>query len=105
MASHDLRTGADAVLEIRDLGAGMEPVELRRAFEPFERGNAPRNVTGAGLGLFIAREIVAAHGGRLSVESRRGVGSTFRVELPIGSARAAQAPAARLASAVAFVMR
>jgi signal transduction histidine kinase len=51
-------------------------------FERFQRAASPQNFGGLGLGLFIARQIVEAHGGRIRVQSTPGTGSTFTVELP-----------------------
>jgi len=53
-------------------------------FEPFRRTGAAReSYPGVGLGLFVVRRIVQAHGGRIEVDSARGRGSTFRVRLPL----------------------
>ena len=72
--------GDDVVIAVRDNGAGI-PLELRdRIFEPFYTTRAVG--MGAGLGLATARDVVMAHGGRLTVESELGVGSTFFVTLP-----------------------
>ncbi len=70
------------VIEIRDTGEGIPPAELPYIFEKYYQAGQHAGRVGAGLGLAIAREIVEAHGGLISVESRRGMGSTFRVELP-----------------------
>jgi len=83
--------GPDGVaLSVTDVGRGMTPEELGRVFEPFQRvGAAQGTIPGTGLGLFVARRIVEAHGGRITVESEPGRGSTFRVHLPAGEGEAA----------------
>jgi signal transduction histidine kinase len=72
-----------AELRVADRGIGIAEAELSRIFERFERAVPERHDGGLGLGLWIARKIVEAHGGRISVESRQGEGSTFTVTLPI----------------------
>lgn len=69
-------------LVVRDAGPGIDPTELPRLFQRFFRGRRDRQVGGIGLGLYVTRALVEAHGGRISVESRPGEGSAFRVELP-----------------------
>jgi signal transduction histidine kinase len=71
-----------ARLVVRDQGVGIAPADQRRIFERFERAAVRPEVWGLGLGLWIAREVVEAHGGTISVESEVGRGSTFTVELP-----------------------
>ena len=71
-----------ARLTVRDHGIGIDPVDLGRVFGRFERAVSARNYGGLGLGLFISREIVVAHGGRIEVESHSKEGSTFTVTLP-----------------------
>lgn len=79
------RAGAGALVSIRDSGIGIPREELSRVFERFyqvDKARGPQR--GTGLGLAIAREIVEAHGGRITVESRgRGKGAEFRVWLPV----------------------
>jgi two-component system, NtrC family, sensor histidine kinase KinB len=67
-----------------DKGAGIPADELSRLFQRFTRGRAgPKaDVAGLGLGLYIARLIVEAHGGRLWAESELDKGSTFSFSLP-----------------------
>ncbi len=69
-------------IEVRDAGIGIPPADQPRIFDRFFRGAPASNLPGLGLGLWIAREIVTAHGGTISVESAVGQGSTFRLELP-----------------------
>jgi signal transduction histidine kinase len=76
--------GTDACVTIRDDGPGIPPENLGRIFEPFFTTKAVGS--GTGLGLAIAHGIVAAHGGRIDVESAPGAGATFRVILPATSA-------------------
>jgi two-component system, OmpR family, sensor histidine kinase MtrB len=77
------REGEEAVLTVVDRGIGISNEELRMLFAPFRRtGRAREKAPGVGLGLSVARRIVEAHGGRIEVESRPSVGSTFRVRLP-----------------------
>jgi heavy metal sensor kinase len=80
------RDGGDAVVAVSDTGVGMNPEDAERIFEPFVRLDAARTAeaAGAGLGLSIVHSIVAAHAGRLSVQTAPGVGSTFAVRLPLG---------------------
>jgi PAS domain S-box-containing protein len=68
-------------IEIADTGSGIDPGDISRIFRPFEQ--ASRGKAGLGLGLSISRNLVEAHGGKLSAESRgEGEGSVFRIELP-----------------------
>jgi PAS domain S-box-containing protein len=71
-----------ARLSITDRGCGIAPADHERIFGRFERAASPGAADGAGLGLYIARQIVEAHGGRILVTSSVGNGSTFTVELP-----------------------
>lgn len=71
-----------AVVEISDRGVGIHPRDHHRIFERFYR-TAGSQRPGFGLGLPIVRELMTAHGGRVDVESTPGVGSTFRVWLPL----------------------
>lgn len=73
------REGGEIVLEIADTGVGIPPSEVRRIFEPFYTTKE----SGTGLGLPVCRRIVEAHGGRVTLETRPGAGTTFRVHLPI----------------------
>jgi PAS domain S-box-containing protein len=75
-------SGEAAVLRVRDHGIGIAPESLATIFERFERGANSGTVQGLGLGLWIARKMVEAHGGTIGVESRLGEGSTFTVTLP-----------------------
>jgi PAS domain S-box-containing protein len=68
-------------VSIRDHGVGISPEDQERIFERFERLISVRHFGGFGLGLWIVRQIVEAHGGRVRVDSVLGEGSTFTVEL------------------------
>jgi two-component system sensor histidine kinase SenX3 len=72
-------------ISVQDRGGGIPAQEQSRIFQPFYRTRAAREaqVKGSGLGLSLAAEIVSAHGGRLSVQSKLGEGSCFNLELPI----------------------
>ena len=78
------RSGPDAVIRVIDSGAGIPAVELPKIFERFYRVDASRSraTGGAGLGLPIVRQLVAAHGGRVWAESEAGKGSKFIVQFP-----------------------
>ena len=69
-------------LTVRDYGIGIAPEDVQRIFGRFERAVSTRHFGGLGLGLFLSREIVDAHGGAIQVESSPGEGSTFAVRLP-----------------------
>lgn len=76
------RDTSHALLEVSDQGIGVSDEDMHRIFGKFERA-VPSHYGGLGLGLFIARQIVEAHNGRVEVLSTAGVGSTFRVRLPL----------------------
>lgn len=76
------RSPTTALLEVTDQGIGVADADIHRIFGKFERA-VPSHYGGLGLGLFIARQIVEAHNGRVEVTSTPGVGSTFRVMLPL----------------------
>jgi PAS domain S-box-containing protein len=80
LLSHD---GSDVVLAVTDVGIGIGPESLARLFERYYRtpGGKAR-ASGLGLGLYIARLIVQAHGGRIDVSSELGKGSTFSMTVP-----------------------
>ncbi|KAI2683786.1 hybrid sensor histidine kinase/response regulator [Pseudomonas sp. TNT3] len=72
-----------ARVEVRDQGIGIGEENQKRIFQQFERVTAKHAVAGLGLGLFISEQIVTAHGGTITVESRIGEGALFRVCLPL----------------------
>jgi signal transduction histidine kinase len=82
---------AGVAISIRDHGVGISPNDQERIFERFERLISVRHFGGFGLGLWIVRQIVEAHGGRVRVDSAPGEGSTFTIEL----LRSTPRPAAR----------
>jgi PAS domain S-box-containing protein len=75
-------TEGRATLAVRDQGVGIAPEMQEQIFQPFERAVSSRHYGGLGLGLHIVRTIVEGLGGTVRVESKRGAGSTFTVELP-----------------------
>jgi PAS domain S-box-containing protein len=75
--------GAHVRISVRDQGIGISPQDHDRIFERFERAVTARHYSGLGLGLWITREIVTAHGGSISVVSQPGAGSTFTVDVPL----------------------
>ncbi|HVK76762.1 MAG TPA: HAMP domain-containing sensor histidine kinase, partial [Kofleriaceae bacterium] len=75
------RTGPDLHLWVADAGPGIAADHLETIFDRFQQIERADH-TGLGLGLYISRRIVAAHGGRIWAESQPGVGSTFHVVLP-----------------------
>ncbi len=77
------RSGSDALLRVRDSGAGIPPDELPHIWDRLFRGDASRSARGLGLGLSFVKAIVEAHGGRVSAASEPGRGSTFEVRLSV----------------------
>lgn len=75
-------TDSSALLSVTDQGVGIPADQLTQLFQPFARLGRDREATGTGLGLYITKGIVEAHGGRIWVQSTVGQGSTFFVELP-----------------------
>jgi len=72
-----------AVLTVENEGPGISPAEITRLFEPYQRGSSSSSNHGSmGLGLYIAREVIAAHGGTIEVESSPGGPTRFTVRLP-----------------------
>jgi two-component system, LuxR family, sensor kinase FixL len=82
--------GGHARLTVADQGIGIAPEHHRRVFGRFERAVPAQHFGGLGLGLYIAREIVEAHGGTIQLTSSPGSGSTFTVEIPRQPSLAAQ---------------
>jgi signal transduction histidine kinase len=75
-------SGPVARLWVRDSGPGISPADRERIFDRFGRAADGSRGEGSGLGLAIVRAIAGAHGGRVLLDSRVGVGSTFTLELP-----------------------
>lgn len=72
-----------AILSVKDQGRGISEEDQKRIFERFERAMTSNVVSGLGLGLFISKEIIGMHDGKISVESEIGLGSTFTIKLPL----------------------
>lgn len=81
------RVGSNLMLSVSDTGAGIPAADLPYIFDRFYRvgkraGDGDQHSDGSGLGLAIVKSIVDRHGGRITVESRPGAGTTFRITLP-----------------------
>jgi signal transduction histidine kinase len=85
--------GGEVLISVRDEGPGIAPEDLPYIFDRFYRSDSVRGSEGLGLGLYICRKLVDAHGGRIWVESSRGGGSEFLVALPVAAQAAHTAPA------------
>jgi signal transduction histidine kinase len=84
--------GGEVHITVRDEGPGIAPEDLPHVFDRFYRSASVRGTEGLGLGLYICRKLVDAHGGRIWVESRAGVGSEFHLTLPAADLVRAAAP-------------
>jgi len=77
------RRDGKLTISVVDQGAGINSEDRKHLFERFYRTATGRKAGGLGLGLFIVKQIVEAHGGQLRVDSEVGKGSTFSIEIPI----------------------
>ncbi|AVH73485.1 histidine kinase [Nostoc sp. 'Lobaria pulmonaria (5183) cyanobiont'] len=73
---------SDQVVKILDTGSGITEKELPHLFERFYQGNSDRHVSGSGLGLYLTRQIITAHGGTIWAENRSPRGALFGFRLP-----------------------
>jgi signal transduction histidine kinase len=100
------RRGDQAEVAVADTGVGIDRADQARIFQEFQQAGQQE---GSGLGLALARSLVALHGGTLSVESERGSGSTFTFTLPVRQAAASETvdrePAATEAAATSEGVR
>jgi len=78
-------------LVVEDNGRGIPAQDISLLFQRFSQGTSRQRSSGSGLGLYLSRQIIEAHGGAIGVESEVGVGSRFFVELPISADTAIQA--------------
>jgi signal transduction histidine kinase len=79
------RGSTAATIRVQDQGVGIAPEDQVRVFEQFVRVGDRRRVNGLGLGLYITKQLVEAHGGTIAVASAPGEGSTFTVVLPLAA--------------------
>lgn len=77
------KAGAEIRLIVEDTGSGLEASEINRIFERFSRLDKHREISGSGIGLFVVKCLVAAHGGKIEVTSTAGKGTSFVITLPI----------------------
>jgi len=74
-----------AKISIRDWGPGISKADQARIFNRFERAGSIGSFGGLGLGLYITRQIIAAHAGTIGIESEIGNGANFIIDLPLKS--------------------
>jgi len=77
--------GSSVILEVRDYGRGIPASEQKKVFEEFYRATNTGVESGTGLGLYLVRRTVEAHGGSVELESKEGIGSCFRLIFPARS--------------------
>ncbi|MCI0611165.1 MAG: ATP-binding protein [Anaerolineae bacterium] len=81
------QVGENIIISFMDRGPGIPAESLPLIFERFYRVRSERTITGTGLGLYICRQIIKAHRGKIWAESTPGQGTTFFIELPINSSK------------------
>ena len=79
------KQGNEVQITIEDRGVGINSADLNHIFDPFYRGHQAiaTQIQGSGVGLSLVKQIIEAHGGRISVNSKPGSGSTFTLHLPL----------------------
>ncbi len=75
-------TDGEVVVSVQDFGAGITKTDQLRVFEPFYRAKSTQSTKGAGIGLYLASQIVQKLGGRITLQSKVGHGSVFSLHLP-----------------------
>ena len=87
-ATRQTSRGTEVLVTVSDRGIGIAPDELGQIFDPFYRGSEARagQIHGSGLGLPLAKSMIEAMGGDITVESRLGAGSSFTIHLPAAQA-------------------
>ena len=75
------KQGRNALITVKDTGIGIEPEKIKRIFEPFYSAN--RAVKGSGLGLAIVNSLISKAGGTVSVKSKVGKGTEFKIKIPL----------------------
>jgi signal transduction histidine kinase len=86
--------GNEARIEISDTGPGIAPEDLPHIFDPYYSASRKHQKSGTGLGLYIGKGIVDAHGGRIQCASEPGVGTRFEIALPLAAGMAGASAAA-----------
>jgi two-component system sensor histidine kinase KdpD len=81
------QVGAKVIISFVDRGPGISKEALPFIFERFYRVRSEKTITGTGLGLYICKQIIDAHRGKIWAESTPGQGTTFFIELPINSSK------------------
>jgi signal transduction histidine kinase len=81
------RVDGEVLLSVSDTGIGIEPTQLDKVFEKFERGDPTTRAVGAGLGLSLVKAFVELHGGRVEIDSAPNRGTTVTCLLPAAAAR------------------
>ena len=81
-------SSASAKISVKDHGKGIAEAEYKTIFQKFTRIGISKTIEGSGLGLYIVKQLVEAHGGTVAVSSELGKGSTFTILLPTGTADA-----------------
>jgi len=76
------KSSGELQVKVQDNGSGMEPSDVQKIFERFSRLTKHSEVAGTGLGLFVVKSIVSAHGGKIEVTSKVGQGTTFYLFFP-----------------------
>jgi signal transduction histidine kinase len=89
------RDGQDVIIEVADRGPGLAEADLTRIFDRFERAVSARHYGGLGLGLYVTREIVEAHGGTVTARNRPDGGACFTIRLSIEPRSSGRGPTAR----------
>jgi signal transduction histidine kinase len=81
------KQGNEVRITIEDRGIGIAPADIPHIFEPFYRGHeaVAAQIEGSGVGLSLVKQIVEAHGGRITVQSTQGSGSAFTLHLPLAA--------------------
>jgi len=77
------KDGNSLAVSVSDDGPGIPPDEQARIFDKFYIGRDQRSAAGVGLGLYIARQLIELHGGRITVKSMPGQGATFTFTIPV----------------------